>query len=529
MKNHYSRSIRDLTVLSGKEDPQSNALRINILQDMRHSQTMPLQAIPAYVSALIYQLACPSSPELRLLAEEELTRLTQRLKKSVKASPAWSNTGLPYTSIQCKLSHRMLRWLLHDEVEFELTGLKESRSDLLHILRVTLPDLERGLAEQAGNNGQIREQLKLKPKQFQSFLLSEFQKLDHMPLLKDQLFQQLGLQCKLSLSDPALSLPFNRVPVDSVHYARSASVPVLALREAICEPVPAPEFLSIDMRNSIPRVCRMQLLYDGIELDAVTYLDTESLHYYTFENGFTVAVFAATHDRQLPLESLLGFALFQNGIPACIGEARAFGRKVRVFPHFSGWFRQALSLRCGFANVLRTLHGVLGVWQLEITSHSVDEVQQLLSMGFRPEDPSASKLNGTSKKSNSRELQVSKELLKRLLSRPLAFALHKPGGPNLEDIRSKVTAHINKNHDGNRFRAERAAVLNFLQKTGFRKPHEPEYRRVLADVAFVCEAMQWNHPDQVLHLKEMILRKPRDVYRYQEELLKVLEFSMRKA
>ncbi len=529
MKNHYSRSIQDLNVLSGKDDSQSNTLRISILQEMRRSQTLPLQAIPAYVSTLIYQLACPSSPELRLLAEDELARLTQRLKRTAKAPPAWLNSGLPYTSIQCALSHRMLRWLLHDEAEFELSGLKATKSDLLNLLRVTLPDLERGMADLAGNNGQILELLKLKPKQLQSFLLSEFQKLDHLPFLKDQLFQQMGLICKLRLSDPALSLPFNRVPVDSVHYARSAKVPELALREAICEPIPAPEFLSIDMRNGIPRVCRMQLLYDGVELDAVTYMDTESLHYYAFENGFTVAIFAAGHDRQLPLESLVGFALFQNGIPACIGEARVFGRKVQVFPHYSGWFRQALSLRCGFANVLRTLHGVFGVWRLEIAGHTADEVRQLLALGFRTAEQSAPKLNGKSKKSPQGGPEVSKELLKKLVSRPLAFALHKSGGPDLETIRAKVTAYINKHHDGNRHRAERACVQNFLQKTGFRKPHEPEFRRTLADVAFVYDAMQWNHPDQVLHLKEMILKKPKDVYRYQEELLKVLEFTVRKS
>ena len=59
----------------------------------------------------------------------------------------------------------------------------------------------------------------------------------------------------------------------------------------------------------------------GRETDPATYLDARSLRIFDLERGLSVAIFGMTPERQLVLESYVGFTLFKNGLPVAYGIA----------------------------------------------------------------------------------------------------------------------------------------------------------------------------------------------------------------
>lgn len=69
-------------------------------------------------------------------------------------------------------------------------------------------------------------------------------------------------------------------------------------------------------------------------------MDERSFSLYELERGVTVAIYGMIPERQLPLESYVGFTLFKNGLPAAYGGAWIFGEYanfgINIFESFRG-------------------------------------------------------------------------------------------------------------------------------------------------------------------------------------------------
>ena len=82
------------------------------------------------------------------------------------------------------------------------------------------------------------------------------------------------------------------------------------------------------------------MVLTGRETDTSTYMDENSFRLFELERGISVAIYGMTPERQLPLESYVGYTLFKNGFPAAYGGAWVFGERslfgINVFEQFRG-------------------------------------------------------------------------------------------------------------------------------------------------------------------------------------------------
>lgn len=532
MKSSFKSRLSALKAIQNRYDAKSAGASLNLLLELQKDTLPAANLIQEYHHTLLFLLAYPASERHRSICEHELSRIAQFLKKQGKGISKWENTGLPHTQIVSNFSHKLIKWLLNEDFLVELESYKKKDTDLLQVLHHTLPDMEKELSEISENNEELIENLGLKPKQILEFLIYEFQRLEHLPGIKDYLFDALDLKFRITLNEAYQSVSFNRIPVDNYYYHQDV-LKDLNPKHLIEEALPNPEFLSLEMKALIPSVCKLKLIYLQRETEPVTYMDPESIRYYVLDRGVSIAIYTMVPERQLPLESYVGYTLFKNGCPAAYGGAWIFGKRALFGINVFEWLRGGESAYFLW-QLLRLYHQLFNVEYFEVEPYQfgLNNEEGLDSgafwfyyrNGFKPEESAVAKLAAGefSKMQKSKSYKSSKATLQKLTASNLVLNLGTRTPLALWQIREKVTAYINKHHDGNRFRAERTCIQSFLQKTGFRKPTEPEFRKVLADVALVFEAMGWNSTEQVFHLKEMILKKPKDLYRYQEELIKLL-------
>ena len=532
MNAKLSQMISDLKKVLPRFDADSIKKKKHALDQLRKESIPANHILLEYQHCLLFLLAYPSSEELRSAAEQEMLRISHFIRNNPRMADAFQNTGLPYTPVVSNFSHRLLRWLVSEEFDVQLDSFDEKADSLPSYLRFTLPDLEKDLTEVCSNNKELIETLGLKREQLLGFLLSDFSRLEQQPLLKDYLFDKLGLVLRVTPKNKEQSIGFNKLTVDSIYY-HSDLLKDFNFRDLLDEGIPEPEFLSLDMKSQIPNVARQKLFFLQRETDPVTYMDPESIRFYALERGISIALYTVTTERQLPLESYVGYTLFKNGYPAAYGGAWVLGRRALFGINIFEWFRGGES---GYmlAQLLRTYRQVFGIdyFEIEPYQYGLGNPEGIESgafwfyykYGFRPVEEAIEKRAAAEavKIQKSQDYRTPASVLEKFTECNMALKLGHSIPIALWEIRDQLTRYINTHYDGNRYRAERGCIQSFLQKTGFRKPTEPEFRKVLADVSMIYEAMNWTEPEKVFHLKEMILKKPKDVYRYQDEVLKLL-------
>ncbi|MBK9108897.1 MAG: hypothetical protein IPM92_11175 [Saprospiraceae bacterium] len=532
MKGSFKTKLSALKAIQNRFDAKSAGTSLNLLLDLQKEPLPVPNLLLEYHQQLLFIIGYPASQQHSQICEQELLRISQYLKKQPKVASKLENSGLPHTHIVSNFAHKLVKWLINEDFFVELESYKKKSSDLVKLLQLTLPDLEKDLADISETNEELIENLCLKPKQILEFLIYEFQRLEHHAILKDFLFDPLGLKFRIHLKEDSHSVSFNKLPVDK-YYFHGDLLRDLNLKSLITEALPNAEFLSLEMKALIPKVSKLKLIFLQRETEPVTYMDTESIRYYVLDRGVSIAVFTMTPDRQLPLESYVGYTLFKNGYPAAYGGAWIFGKRALFGTNVFEWFRGGESAYF-LGQLLRLYHQLFGVEYFEVEPYQfgLNNDEGLDSgafwfyyrNGFKPEEAALAKLAAAeyAKLQKSKSYKCNVTMLRKLTGSNLVLNLGKGTPTAIWEIRDKVTAHINKHYEGNRFRAERACIQAFLLKTGFRKPTEPEFRKVLADVSLIFEAMSWNSTEKIFHLKEMILKKPKDLYRYQDELLKLL-------
>jgi hypothetical protein len=134
------------------------------------------------------------------------------------------------------------------------------------------------------------------------------------------------------------------------------------------QPLPPPRRLGADARAELVRVLRNTMALTSRETDPATYLDARALRVYALERGLAVALFGMTPERQLPLESYVGFTLFKNGLPVAYGGAWVMGERaafgMNIFEPFRGG--ESGFMMC---QVLRAYRQAFKVRYFEVDAH----------------------------------------------------------------------------------------------------------------------------------------------------------------
>jgi hypothetical protein len=491
-------------------------------------------ALAGYHDALLFLSAHPSDAAMQRLALAELRRLAAHLKaRRGRHDPALHNLGLPHVATTTRFTHDCVRWLLaHPQLRVSFDGFNEPTLDLGAVLRHTLPPLER-LHTQAGlSNDALLAALRVPPARTLPFLVAELARLDARPALKDQLFEALDVWVRLQPTGAAFSKAGNRLPMAGVFH-QTDRLRAFDPRELIDRRLPPARALDAAQRGHTVQVLRNTMALTARETDPATYLDERSLRVFDLERGLTVAIFGMSPDRQLALESYLGFTLFKNGWPVAYGGAWMLGGRadfgMNIFEPYRGG--ESGYMMC---QLLRCYRQLFAVRRFEVDAHQfgLDNPDGIASgafwfyhrHGFRPVDKALAAL---ARREHARlaarpGARSSAATLRRYTGSSVALDFGGPVPPTLATLTERVTRWVARQHGGDRPAAEHAAVARFMAAAPLPKRLNADEQRALATLAPLAAALDVHDAPRLRALAEMVCAKPVDALRYQQALAVIL-------
>ena len=280
------------------------------------------EATAQYHDALLFLAAHPHDPGLERRVGAELARLERFLKARRRERPvaAWEDRGMAWVDIVTRFSHDAARWMLgHPHATVTLDGFDQAKAELNDILKLTLPSLESSETTADCRNDELMDALKVPLARRLPFLVQELSRHDGDPLLKDYLYDSLGVFLRIRPTNGRFSKARNRLPMPQGTLHQSSLVKKFDVSGLINTPLPPPRAMSRADRDQAILVLKNTMALTSRETDPCTHLEPSSLRIVDLERGLSCAVFGMTPDRQLPLESYVGFTLFKNSLPVAYG------------------------------------------------------------------------------------------------------------------------------------------------------------------------------------------------------------------
>lgn len=532
--NTFKECFSGLQKVYHKFDEENNALKLSLLKEISKTKLPLNNSILDYYNVLLFLCAHPLNDEILSIAESELNRLAKNLKDAGKPTQLkFQNSGLPYTSVVSTFSQDLLKWMFaNGNYKIDVDSFAGEKGQLNSVLQFTLPALEKEITTLELSETNLFKKLKVKKQDRIPFLLNELERLEPKTYLKDHLFNSLGMYVNVDSTDQKLSKSFNRIKFAQVYYQKDIlkNFDHLVLFNT---KLPKPKKLSEKELEDLNVCVKNALIVLQRETDPVSYVDKNSIRLYELERGISVAIYGMTPERQLPLESYVGYTLFKNGFPAAYGGGWVFGKRslfgINIFEPMRGG--ESGFILCQLLRVYRQAFGV-DYFEVEPYQYGKGNPEGIKSgafwfyyhFGFRPADQLLNTLakEEAGKIASTKGYRTGEEVLRKFTQSNLVLNFKKETPVSLWDIREKVTAMIAQKFEGNRVEAEKQCVKNFLKKCGGIKSLTADQKVVLADVALVVEAMNISSVSKIKFLKELISLKPADLYRYQETLSKAL-------
>ena len=523
--------LRTLRESANRFDAESSQRKREALQRLMALPLAADAALADYHDTLLFIAAHPPDEAVRGMVERELRRLAVWLKaRRGRHLAAWADRGMPWVDTVTRFTHDCVRWLLgHPHCKVVPDRYDEPLLDLNAVLKLTLPTLERNETTASLDNDALLDALKVKPARRLAFIVGELARLDAQPFVKDQLFDALDLYVRVQPTSAAFSKAGNRLPVARVFFQ-----PDLLRRfdpmALMNQPLPPPRRLGADARAELVRVLRNTMALTSRETDPATYLDARALRVYALERGLAVALFGMTPERQLPLESYVGFTLFKNGLPVAYGGAWVMGERaafgMNIFEPFRGG--ESGFMMC---QVLRAYRQAFKVRYFEVDAHQfgLDNPDGIASgafwfyyrHGFRPLSAPLQRLALQEKKRiDARPGYHSPDkTLLRFTESNVALIFGGAVPPHLFDVTTRVTRMIASAYGGDRAAAERDGVARLGQLVRLPRRLNDDERRVLTEVALIAQALPVRDAAGLDLLVRMVRAKPKDLWAYQGLLL----------
>lgn len=519
-----------LRAVQNKFDPDSIERQHACLEHLSRLAFPRNEATVQYHDSLLFLAAHPQTRELERRVGAELARLERFLKASRHERPvaAWEDQGMAYVDIVTRFSHDAARWMLgHPHAAVALDRFDQPKAELNDILKLTLPSLERSETTADCSNDELMDALKVPPARRLPFLVQELSRHDGDPLLKDHLYDSLDVFLRIRPTNGQFSKARNRLPMTQGTVHQKGIAKKFDVCGLINLPLPSPRAMSQGERDEAILVLKNTMALTMRETDPCTYLEPSSLRIVDLEGGLSCAVFGMTPDRQLPLESYVGFTLFKNGLPVAYGGAWIFGPRagfgMNIFEPYRGGESGYM-----MAQVLRTYRKTFRVDYFEVDAHQfgLDNPDGIASgaywfyhrHGFRSIDAELDAL-ATSEKAKI-ELRPgyrsSEKTLLKLTGSNVALNLGRQVPMHIFDITTEVTKVTAKRFDSNRLAMERESIAAFMKSAGWTRTPTADEQRVLREWAPAAAAIGVKTKREHELLAACVRAKPRDVVAYQD-------------
>lgn len=529
MKFNFNRQVKKLRDVISRFDPESNRLRLSLINEIAQNKILYTAILTTYYESLLFIMAFPPDKKTLDLAEREVRRITALLKKQPqKVKELFINSGIPFSGYGGSFLHDFLRWLLSNpDATVSINSIDNTLFDLNEVLKVTLPSQQRSITTIGYTNENLLNELVPDKNQRLPYIINELSRLDSTPFIKDHYVRGLALFVDITPKNKWLSKAHNRIEIPE-YFFHSEMIKHFDVRDLLNRKIPDAAVLSEPEKQKLIRVIRNAMVMTERETDPITYMKEDSLRLYYLERGVSVALYGMTPDRQLPMESYIGYTLFKNGYPAAYAGGWVFGWRsdygLNIFDQFRGG--ESAYMVTQVLRVYRQLFHV-NYFLVEPSQFGLDGKEGIetgvfwfyYKLGFRPVDLRLRQLakNEYEKIKSTKGYRSSRETLIKFTDSNIFLMLGKRVQPGVYDITNKVNNMIIKKFRSNSRQAEQVCVDNFLTITRSRETFSKDEFEVLKEVSLWASAT--NISDNRLNLlHQMVKTKPVDEYRYQEQL-----------
>ena len=529
MKKTFLQQLYALQKISFLLDEKYLEEKVDLLKSMSTLTWKNALQLSEYHDLLLFMAAYPENERIKQLTEQAFQYICRYFKQIKRQDKEYADSGYPSTTMTTRFSHDLLQWMNQfPECALEIDSFETSGTDLNTLLRMTLPALERDETTAGLTNEDLLDALRIKKKERLSFLLNEFSRLDSSPLVKDHLWDELKLWIAIQAKDKAFSRAFNRIPIKEIFYQQDMLKKfdhVALLNQAL----PSPDKLNSDQRHIVSAVIKKSLILTMRETDPSTYMDENTLRLYHLERGISVAIYGMKANRQLPLQSYIGYTLFKNGFPVAYGGSWVFGRTamfgLNIFEAFRGG--ESGYIMCQLLRVYRHVFAI-DYFEVEPYQYGRDNPDGIKSgafwfyyrYGFRPVDKNLKSLAEKEqlKIKMKPAYRTSPDTLLQFTDSNIALPLSGTIPVKLSTLIRKVSNMIVKEFNGNRIEAAETCCKEFIRKAGTNVRFDVDQKNVLADVALLAHALNVSDKNRIDLMLQLIRIKPSDPYLYNQIL-----------
>ena len=488
------------------------------------------EATAQYHDSLLFLVAHPHDRALERRAGAELARLERFLKACSDKRPvaAWVDQGMAYVDIVTRFSHDATRWLLgHPHATVLLDSFDQPKAQLNDIFKLTLPALERSETTAGYSNDELMDALKVPVSRRLPFLVQELSRHDGAPLLKDHLYDSLDAFLRIRPKNGQFSKARNRLAMGSGTVHQKDIVKKFDVLSLIDMALAPPRTLSQAERDAAILVLKNTMALTIRETDPCTYLEPSSLRIVDLEAGLSCAVFGMTPDRQLPLESYVGFTLFKNGLPVAYGGAWIFGPRaafgMNIFEPYRGGESGYI-----MAQVLRTYRKTFNIDYFEVDAHQFglgnpDGIASgaywfYYRLGFRSIDAALEALATRENTKIARQpgYRSSEKALLKFTESNVALNFGQQVPMHIFDITTEVTKMTAKRFGSNRLAMERESIADFMRSTEWKQAPTADEKRALCEWAPAAAALGVKAKREYELLAACVRAKPLDLGAYQD-------------
>lgn len=481
-----------------------------------------------YHECLLFMSAYPESPKMLQLAQNELKRIAKWINNlPLKKRETFNDTGLPFTNMITRFSCDMLLEMLNQyKLKIEIDSFEETGESLNTILNITLPAVLKQETTAGLGNIELLNLLGVKSKDRLSFLLTEFNKLEHQPLLKDYLWEAVKIYLNISSNAMSYSRSFNKLKMNN-YFFQNELLKKFDHQALLQKELPAPVLLSKADANEVVGIVRKSLLLTMRETDTSTYMDEKSLQLFHLERGVSIALYGLNANRQLAYQSYIGYTAFKNGFPVAYGGSWVFGHSAMFGLNILETYRGGES---GFimCQLLRTYIQYFKLHYIEVENYQFgkDNPDGIKSgafwfyyrYGFRPIDEALNKMADKEfdKIKHVKHYRSSEKTLIALSESNIAINLKHKVPLKKEAIFAKVLEMIAKDFKGNNLDATQIAIKEFNEKLKIKTTFLNHENNILQEVALWAKAFNINDSERLKLLYKMIKVKASDALAYNE-------------
>lgn len=533
-KNSAIQSLKEIAHIFNDESANKKKQLLNDCSTIKLSSR---KIIENYHDCLVFLLGYPENEELFLLAETEMDRLSETVKKLPRQlKDQLERTGIAYTQTQAANSYTLIKWLLNTfPNQVSLHSLDETGVHPKEVLRHGLSEMEFEFAfsEKLNPLKWLENGAGSKNKKDVLFwLVNCFERIDASDLIKDQLFESLKVYISVIPTNKNFSKGFGNFTQHKNYYHTNGLLKRFDEKEIINKKLPAPKKLTDEEKNTIIEKARVALFLLNRETEPVVYCNAEGILFYELEHGLSIALFSILSERRLPLESYIGFMMFKNGYPMAYGGGWLFGNRsligVNIFESFRGGESAFV-----FCQLLRSYKQSFGANYFEVEPYQFgkNNPEGLQSgafwfyyrFGFRPIDKELNDLamKEAEKIQTTKGYRTSIETLKRFTDSNLAVNFNNEALPvNPSIISEYISNQIKLKFNGNRSSAEKYCLAILKNDLGIEiskatKLEKNGINKLSFFIGFCIQTKRLNLKEKN-NLKQFVLEKGKSEFKYIE-------------